>query len=245
MAWAAAASTCIALDRQPAEQPLLALNWSAHGLLLQDGRMTFYPYPLFSTRLAACISRGKSISSTSLAWSFSPLAMSVSWNGPSLSTDLAVSACSWLALERAAAGADAPLGSSVSLLGITQCSSRSGASLSLLGKSVSGREVDTVIAVRLCRAAYESAGRRHIERRFRAECLLQFNEISGDGDDIINLLDAPLMKRRMLIQQMKKQGGLPEIASELFCIICQTVDPLLPRLCRIANAIAWEMANSA
>jgi len=57
-------------------------------------------------------------------------------------------------------------------------------------------------------------------------CIRQdFDETSGDGDRIIQVLDAPLLTRRKAIRQYGEDSSLRTDAEQLFEILCRLIEP--------------------
>mmetsp|Transcript_3638 Transcript_3638/g.7323 ORF Transcript_3638/g.7323 Transcript_3638/m.7323 type:complete len:244 (-) Transcript_3638:142-873(-) len=131
------------------------------------------------------------------------------------------------------------LAPSVSLLDSTsnwECATLSALSIS--------RELGSTIALGLCRAAYVKAGKRYVDSWFRDECEQHFDEVFGLGEQMMQLLDAPLMTRKHCILQMAKDEPLTPLANELLYLLCQAMSPLMPEFCRSAHVTAVEMSNT-
>mmetsp|Transcript_16730 Transcript_16730/g.24976 ORF Transcript_16730/g.24976 Transcript_16730/m.24976 type:complete len:276 (+) Transcript_16730:151-978(+) len=92
-------------------------------------------------------------------------------------------------------------------------------------RSAGDKSGDSILAAWICRAVYQSAGRRHLDAELRSCIRQDFDETSGDGDRIIQVLDAPLLTRRKAIRQYGEYSSLSAAAELLFELLCRLIGP--------------------
>mmetsp|Transcript_100099 Transcript_100099/g.291940 ORF Transcript_100099/g.291940 Transcript_100099/m.291940 type:complete len:277 (-) Transcript_100099:222-1052(-) len=173
------------------------------------------------TRLGSSVSHLFGCSASSLSNSRSRLASSLSQRSWDLSwsamgSSLALSSFYASSLMRSSLSLMAP-SVSTSVGCITQDQG--------MLRSAGDKSGDSILAAWICRAVYQSAGRRHLDAELRSCIRQDFDETSGDGDRIIQVLDAPLLTRRKAIRQYGEDSSLRTDAEQLFEILCRLIEP--------------------
>mmetsp|Transcript_3979 Transcript_3979/g.8061 ORF Transcript_3979/g.8061 Transcript_3979/m.8061 type:complete len:253 (-) Transcript_3979:226-984(-) len=228
-------------------------RWSCW-LRFSDGKVSYYPHFASTmapghTRLASSLSLSTSASmggTTRLGSSLSPfgnLASSASsWFGNyrigSSVSRCSLSMSSWRSMVHSVA--DSHLGSLGSSLSCNGCLFQDVSSPKAVGSSI----IDSFLAVKVCRSAYLKAGETYLDTLLEGNCRLVFDEVHGNGGDIVQVLEAPLMMRRQCISRLSQDVDLPLAAELLFEALCRTAEPIWSRYFRLVYAVASEMSNS-